>query len=240
MKVAVDQPDYLPWKGYFDLIHDVDLFVFYNDVQYTSRDWRSRNKIITRDGVKWLTVPVGARRSRLICDVRIEDRDWQKKHLETIRFGYARAPYYRKYIPFFEDVYLGRTWENLSDLDRYLTEQISREFLGIKTRFADSRDYPKTGAKHAKLLSLLDSLGNVDVYESGPAAKNYILPEDYKARGIGLAWKNYDGYPAYPQQSEFFIHQVSVIDVLFNTGEDASYYIWGWRKDSDIPSCITE
>ena len=81
---------------------------------------------------------------------------------------------------------------------------------------------------------------NVDVYESGPAAKNYILPEDYKARGIGLAWKNYDGYPAYPQQSEFFIHQVSVIDVLFNTGEDASYYIWGWRKDSDIPSCITE
>ena len=79
MRVAVDQPDYLPWKGYFDLIHDVDLFVFYNDVQYTSRDWRSRNKIITGDGEKWLTVPVGTKRSRLICDVKMEDRNWQKK-----------------------------------------------------------------------------------------------------------------------------------------------------------------
>lgn len=240
MRVAVDQPDYLPWKGYFDLIHDVDLFVFYNDVQYTSRDWRSRNKIITGDGEKWLTVPVGTKRSRLICDVKIEDRNWQKKHLETIRFAYARTPFYRKYIPFFEEVYLGRSWEYLFELDRYLTEQISREFLGIQTQFADSRDYPKAGAGHAKLLSLLDSLGEVDVYESGPAARAYILPEDYKAKGIGLAWKNYEGYPAYPQRSEIFTHHVSVIDLLFNTGGDAPYYIWGWREDRKVPSWTME
>ena len=104
MIVAVDQPNYLPWKGYFDLIHDVDLFVFYNDVQYTTRDWRSRNKIMTPNGIKWLSVPAGSNRNRMIYEVRLEDKSWQKKHLETIRFAYSKAPFFRKYFPFFEEV----------------------------------------------------------------------------------------------------------------------------------------
>lgn len=240
MIVAIDQPNYLPWKGYFDLIHDVDLFVFYNDVQYTSRDWRSRNRIVTPDGIKWLSVPAGSNRNRLICEVKLEDKSWQKKHLETIRFAYSNAPYFKKYFPFFEEVYLGKKWDYLFELDQFLIMKISREFLGIKTVFADSRDYPKEGAKHAKLLSLIDSIGGVDIYESGPAAKDYIISEDYEKRGIDLVWKNYAGYPEYPQLSGEFTHQVSVIDLLFNVGDEAPYYIWGWRRNSNIPAYTKE
>ena len=236
MIAAIDQPNYLPWKGYFDLIHDVDEFVFYNDVQYTAGDWRNRNRILTQDGQKWLTVPVGRHLSRLICEVKMPDRSWQKKHFETIRFAYRKAPYYRKYIGFFEEVYMKRSWDYLYELDQYLTVYIAREFLGITTKFTDSRDYPKSGAKHKKLLSLIESMGNVDVYESGPAAKNYIVSSDYADRGIKLVWKNYDGYPEYPQLSETFTHQVSIIDLLFNVGEEAPWYIWGWRENSSIPS----
>ena len=182
MIVAIDQPNYLPWKGYFDLIHDVDLFVFYNDVQYTTRDWRNRNKIITPNGEKWLSVPVGNNRNRLICEVKIEDTSWQKKHFETIKFAYNKTPFYKKYIDFFEYVYIDQKWDFLYQLDQYLTEKISTDFLNIKTKFADSRDYIKKGFKHEKLLSLIDSIKNVDVYESGPAAKDYIINEDYRKK----------------------------------------------------------
>ena len=235
MILAVDQPNYIPWKGYFDLIHDVDLFVFYNDVQYTTRDWRSRNKIITPNGEKWLTIPAGSKRDRMIYEVKLDDDSWQKNHLETIRFAYGKSPFFKKYYPFFENVYLGRRWDYLFELDQYLITEISREFLGIKTKFADSRDYPKTGAKHEKMLSLVKSVGDVEIYESGPAAKDYIIPDDYRKNGIKLAWKNYNGYPEYHQLSNSFTHQVSIIDLLFNVGDDSPYYIWGWREDSDEP-----
>ena len=94
MVVAVDQPNYIPWKGYFDLIHDVELFVFYNDVQYTVRDWRNRNKIITPNGEMWLSVPCGNDTHRLICEVEMSDREWQKKHYETLKFAYGRKPHF--------------------------------------------------------------------------------------------------------------------------------------------------
>ena len=232
MIVAVDQPNYIPWKGYFDLINDVDLFVFYNDVQYTVRDWRNRNKIITPNGEKWLSVPCGKDTSRLICEVRMTDHDWQKVHYETIKFAYGRCPYYEYVRPLLDDVYLEHEWEYLYELDMYLTERIAKDYLGIKTEFADSRDYETKGAKHERMLSLLDSIGT-DIYESGPAAKDYIIPADYEKANIELRWKSYDGYPEYPQQSDEFNHYVSIIDLLCNVGQDSWKYIWGWREGTD-------
>jgi len=230
--VAVDQPNYIPWKGYFDLIHDVDLFIFYNDVQYTIRDWRNRNKIITPNGEKWLTIPCGRDRNRLICDVVMQDETWQKEHYKTIRFAYGKSPFWYLYKDFIEDVYLNHSWKYLYEIDQYMIKIISKEYLGIKTEFADSRDYPKYGKKHMKLLSLLDTIAP-DVYESGPAAKGYIIPSDYAERGIEIVWKNYDGYPHYPQKSDTFNHNVSILDLLFNVGPDAPYYIWGWRNNKN-------
>ncbi len=238
MIVAIDQPNYIPWKGYFDLIHDVDLFIFYNDVQYTTRDWRNRNIIPTPNGMKWLSVPVGKETHRLICDVEMPDREWQRIHYETIRFAYGKAPYFKLYRDFFEDCYLGREWKHLYKLDMYLVTEISRQFLGITTEFADSRDYKTHGAKHEKLLSLLEDVGDVSMYISGPAAKDYIVPKDYASRNIELRWKNYDGYPEYTGQPGPFNHQVSILDLLFNTGPDAPYYIWGWREGTDIPPYV--
>ena len=228
-KVAVLQSNYIPWKGYFDIIHDVDLFIFYDDLQYKKNDWRNRNKILVNGRLQWLTIPVGTNEHRQILDVTMPDKSWQKKHWQTLCMAYGRASCFKKYEDFFFHVYMEKEWEYLYELNRYLIMTISHEFLGIKTEFADSRDYPTHGAKHEKLLSLVQAAG-ADVYISGPAAKDYIIAEDYEEAGIAIGWKDYSGYPAYPQMSETFAHQVSVLDLLFNTGEDAPCYIWGWRR----------
>ena len=239
MKVAVDQPNYIPWKGYFDLINDVDLFVFYSDVQYTVRDWRNRNKIITPNGEMWLSVPCGKDTRRLICEARMTDEEWQRKHYETLKFAYGRKPYFGWVKPLLDEVYLERRWEYLCDLDIFLTKRIARDYLNIKTEFADSRDYETRGVKHERMLSLLEEVG-ADIYESGPAAKAYIIPEDYTMRGIELRWKLYDGYPEYPQGDNGFNHNVSILDLLCNVGEEAPYYIWGWREGRDAGSWVKD
>jgi hypothetical protein len=171
--------------------------------------------------------------------VEIPDASWQNKHFEILRHTYARAPYFGKYRLFLEDVYLKRTWTSLLALDRYLIEQISREFLGIQTQFADSRDFATSGCKHERLLNLLSSIG-ATAYESGPAAKDYILPSDYATHGIALSWKSYDGYPVYPQGGGVFTHFVSILDLLFQVGDEAPFYIWGWREQTGTPSWVSQ
>lgn len=199
-KVAVLQSNYIPWKGYFDIIHDVDEFIFYDEVQFTVRDWRSRNKILVPQGELWLTVPVGADRNRAIIDVQIKDSSWQRKHFKTLEMAYHKAPYWKRYEDFLAFVYLEKTWTYLYELNRFLIEHISRDFLGITTKFTDSRDYPTHGVKHEKLLSLVKA-AQADLYLSEPAAKDYIVAEDYSAAGIRLVWKDYSNYPPYNQHS---------------------------------------
>lgn len=228
-KVAILQSNYLPWKGYFDIINDADLFVFYDEVQYTKNDWRNRNKIYTKNGLNWLTVPSGSDISKSITETKINKHFWQKKHLNTFQCVYSKSPFFHLYRKFFERVYLEYEWKNLSELNQYLIKYISHNFLGIKTEFADSRDFFSEGCKHEKLLSLVKSTGATE-YISGPAAKNYLVVADYIATGINVVWKDYSGYPEYSQQGSVFEHGVSIVDLLFNVGEDAPYYIWGWRN----------
>jgi len=228
MKVAVLQSNYIPWRGYFDIIHDVELFIFHDDLQYTKNDWRNRNKIVTEGGTKWLSIPVGTDEHRLILDVKMKDPSWQKKHFDMLKASYRKAPFFEKFEPFLEHVYLGKKWEYLYELDRYLIETVSREYLGIATKFADSRDFDFRGVKHEKLLTMLQSAG-ATTYVSGPAAKDYIRAEDYEKAGIELIWKDYSGYPDYPQQFGAGDYAVSILDLILNTGDEAPYYIWGWR-----------
>ena len=229
-RVAVLQSNYIPWKGYFDIIHDVDEFIFYDEVQFTSRDWRSRNKIIINSETKWLSIPTGSDRHRSILDVKMLEHKWQQKHYKSLKIAYSRTKFFCKYKNFLEYIYLEKEWNYLYELNRYLIEYISKKFLGIKTQFSDSRDYNTHGVKHEKLLSLVKS-AKADLYVSGPAAKDYIISEDYIKAGIELVWKDYSGYPEYHQTSKEFTHFVSIWDLLFNVGEDAPYYIWGWRDD---------
>ena len=227
-QVAIQQSNYLPWKGYFDIIHDVELFIFYDDVQYTVRDWRHRNKIKTAQGAQWLSVPAGDDRNRLVCNVTLSDSTWQAKHWRTLEQNYGKCPHFNRYRGFFEHVYLGEVWQKLSDLNQALIRHISREFLGIKTEFGDSRDFQADGKKLDRLLDLVTQAG-ATTYVSGPAARDYIEPARFADLGVELVWKDYSGYPEYPQRFPPFEHGVSIVDLLFNTGPEAPWYIWGWR-----------
>ncbi len=229
-KVAVIQSNYIPWKGYFDIIHDVDLFIFYDDVQFTKNDWRNRNKYKTKHGTKWISIPVGQDLNRLICEVEITDHTWQKQHYKMLTQTYAKARFTKDYLPFLEEVYLSREWSNLSELNQFLIREISQRFLGIKkTEFQDSREYSLSGAQLDRLIGLLKKVG-AEAYISGPAGKEYILEDRFKAEKIQLIYKDYTDYPEYDQIYPPFAHHVNIFDVLFHCGPRAEDYIWGHRK----------
>ncbi|MBT9494939.1 MAG: WbqC family protein [Paucibacter sp.] len=228
-KVVILQSNYIPWKGYFDLIHDADLFVFYDDLQFTKNDWRNRNKIKSPQGTQWLSIPVGTDKHRLICEVQLHDHSWQRIHWETIRQQYGKCKYFSKYQHFFEKIYLQTDWDNLSSLNQHLIKSIASEILGVTTKFSDSRIFELTGQKQDRLLDLVKKT-QANQYISGPAAKSYIAESEFDVLGVNLVWKDYTGYPEYSQKHPPFEHGVSILDLIFNEGPNSPWYIWGWRE----------
>ncbi len=228
MRIAVLQSNYIPWKGYFDIIHDVDEFIFYDDVQYTKNDWRNRNWIKTPAGGRWLTIPVGKDERRRICDVRLPSSEWARRHWSLLQASYEKAPYFQTYGAYFEQLYLGRQWISLSELNQAFVTGIAGDLLGIGTRFRQSTEFRLTRTKGERLLELLSQAG-ADVYVSGPAARSYISEADFAGIGVQVEWKDYGGYPEYPQLHPPFTHQVTILDLLFHLGPAAPDHIWGWR-----------
>ena len=228
-KVAIIQSNYIPWKGYFDIINDSDIFVFLDDVQYTKNDWRNRNKIKTPKGLSWLTIPSGSNLNRLINEVELKDNNWQKEHWAKITIHYKDSMYFNLYHDFFEDIYLKRKWSSLSELNQYIIKKISREILGINTEFVNSNELESDGKKQDKVLSLVSSVSG-SVYLSGPAAKDYNDDQLFKDKGIKLIYKDYSNYPEYEQFHPPFEHGVTILDLIFHKGPEAPYYIWGWRN----------
>lgn len=227
-RIAVLQSSYIPWKGYFDIIHDVDMFIFYDDVQFTYQDWRSRNRVIANGAPVWLTVPTGGNIKRLVNEVQLPDAGWQRKHWSTLRHAYTKARHFREQSQLIEELYVGTAWKSLSEMNQTFTRRIAKEVLGIQTEFRDSLEFDATGSKLDRLIDLLIKAGATH-YLSGPAARSYIDPQRFEDAGIQLEYKDYAGYPEYKQLSNDFEHAVSILDMLFNTGTDAPYYIWGWR-----------
>ena len=225
-KIAIIQPSYIPWRGYFDFIHEVDVFVFLDDVQHTARDWRNRNRIKTRDGkTLWLTVPILGGRNQLISNVLIDNtQQWQRKHLGALHHNYSKTPHFERYYEDLKNVY-DESSGSLSELDIALTRLISG-WLGIDTEFAVSSMLDVGGSKDHRLLQLVEKLEGTS-YLSGPAAKAYIQPDLWENAGIELEYKDYSGFPVYPQISEPFEGQVTILDLLFMKGPDAPDYIWG-------------
>lgn len=229
MKVAILQSNYIPWKGYFDIINCVDLFIFHDDLQYTKNDWRNRNKIKTSNGLKWLTVPCGTNENRLICEVEIKDSKWQKKHWQLIYQNYHKAPCYRQYKDFFKDFYLGHTWNNLSEMNQYLIKKISSDLLGLSTKFEDSRRYNLTRKKAERVLELLKKTKAAH-YLSGPAAKSYLCEKELQKYKIEIEWMDYSEYQTYKQFHPPFEHGVSIIDLIFHTGSEFREYMKSFTK----------
>jgi hypothetical protein len=220
--VAVCQSNYVPWKGYFDLIGLADEFILYDDVQYTRRDWRNRNKIKTPQGVQWLTIPVNVkgRFFQPIDETEISDPGWAQRHLASIRHSYRHTPYFRTYEPLFADLYEQcASLARLSEINYRFLAAICN-VLGIRTRLHWSRAFPKVGDKTERLIGLCRQVGATR-YLSGPAARAYIDETLFVQAGMDLAWMDYSGYPEYPQLFPPFDHAVSVLDLLFNTGPSA-------------------
>jgi hypothetical protein len=236
MKAAVIQSNYMPWRGYFDIMHDADVFVFYDDVQYTVNDWRNRNRVKTANGVVWLTIPVGDQNDRRICDVEIRDQGWCRRHWMTIEQSYHRAPGFARYGAFFRDVY-ARPWTSLSVLNQTTIKAIAG-LLGIRTQMLDSRDFNLQGKGSDRLLMLLQQIGATD-YISGPSAQAYLDAESYARHGIRVHWKDYSHYPEYPQLYGAYTPDLSIIDVLLNCGDRAPAYIWGHRNQAACRAALS-
>jgi hypothetical protein len=226
-KIAIVQSNYIPWKGYFDLIRRSDEFVLYDDAQYTKRDWRNRNRIKTPHGPIWLSIPVEVKGKYLqaIKDTRVSDASWNERHLKTIVANYARAPYYRHYREAVEELFLGCRTRLLSEINFRFLSRIC-EMLGITTRLSWSMDYTGMHApgKNERLLELCRQAGATE-YLSGPSARGYLDASLFEAAGMTLTFMDYTGYPEYPQLHPPFDHFVSILDLLFSTGPDALSYM---------------
>lgn len=224
-RVAIVQSNYIPWKGYFDLIAAVDEFILYDDMQFTRRDWRNRNQIKTCQGVQWLTVPVKVKGKfhQKIRETEIDGDAWAESHWRALTQNYSKAPYFHQVSEVLESVYMSPPPKLLSDLNRRLLEAIN-SFLGITTRLSNSWDYSLIEGKTERLVDLCRQAEATE-YISGPAAKGYLQEDLFDKAGIRLSWFSYDGYPEYQQLWGPFVHGVSIVDVLFNCGRDAARYM---------------
>jgi hypothetical protein len=222
-KIAISQSNYIPWKGYFDFINQVDEFVLYDEVQYTKRDWRNRNRIKTQNGLKWLTIPVFGSLKYTINEVKIANHNWNQTHWQTIRHMYGKAPHFETYADAIEQLYLEAKYQMLSDINYHFLTGIN-QLLGIETPLSWSTDYNSKGNKSKRLISICKK-ANADVYVTGPAAKAYLDIGLFKDEGIAIQWMDYNGYEEYPQLYGEFEHAVTILDLLFNTGTDARSYL---------------
>lgn len=229
-RVAILQSNYVPWKGYFGLIAAVDEFVFYEDVQYTSRDWRNRNRIQTPHGPQWLSIPVHGSLDRLLKDVQICDAGSGRAHWKRLLANYARADFFSPVAAWLEPHYRDAPWERLSVVNRSLVAAICR-YLGIGTRLSVSSDFDCAGERSQRLVSMCRQAG-ADVYVSGPAAKAYLDTAAFERAGIEVEWFDYPGYPEYPQLwHQPFVHELSILDLLFNCGPEARRHM---RADTAV------
>lgn len=224
-RVAILQSNYIPWKGYFDMVAAVDEFILYDDMQYTRRDWRNRNQIKTPQGVQWLTVPVVVKGRYLqkIRETEIDGTDWAGTHWKALVQNYSRAPHFPQIAQWLEPLYRDQSITHLSVLNRCFIEAICN-YLHIPTTIRTSADYTLAAGKTERLADLCMQAGASE-YISGPAARSYVDEGVFQRAGIRLSWFNYAGYPEYPQLWGAFTHGVSILDLLFNCGPDARRYM---------------
>ena len=197
-KIAILQSNYIPWKGYFDMIAAVDEFMLYDDMQYTRRDWRNRNQIKTQQGVQWLTVPVQVKGKyhQKIRETAIDGSDWAVGHWKALAQNYRRAPCFDEVAAWLEPLYI-ESYTHISQLNRRFIEAICH-FLGIKTVISNSWDYTLLDGKTERLADLCRQAGGTE-YISGPSAKDYVEERIFADMGITLTWFDYTGYPEYTQ-----------------------------------------
>lgn len=229
--IVITQSNYIPWRGYFDMLRSADEVILLDSVQFTRRDWRNRNQIKTPQGTAWLTIPVEVkgRYAQPIDETRIADGGWADAHLRTIELNYARAAHFGATAAWFSDLLRNAAAEPLLTKvnERLLRELFQRLGIGVPIlRCTDVLDKAALAAMNSteRLVALARERG-ASHYITGPAARAYLDLGQFSAAGIEIEWMAYEGYPEYPQLWGAFEPRVSIVDLLFNTGADAPKYL---------------
>jgi hypothetical protein len=220
-KVVVLQSNYIPWKGYFELIHNSDVFCFYDEVQYTKNDWRNRNKILGPNGLFWITVPVEKQAvNGKISEAKITNFLWQEKHFKTIEQTYSKAINKDEVLGLLAPIYIDKKWEYISQLNQELIISIA-QYMGINTEFENSANFDLEGDRVNRLINLIKQLGG-DSYISGPAAKDYLTEYEglFQSNNIALTYKKYGPYLGYDNKKKEFEDYVSILDLLMNVQKE--------------------
>jgi hypothetical protein len=216
-------------------MHDADELILFDDRQYTRQDWRNRNQVKAENGPQWLTIPVIGKFGQRIDETVIADRGWASGHWNRLVQLYRRTPHFKAYAEQIEALYsFAAKEQRLSFVNRLFLEGVGN-LLGLNTRLRWSSEFPIVEGKTEALVALCRTTGATR-YVSGPAARGYIAKDIFEQAGVDLSFKSYDGYPEYPQQYPPFAHGVTVLDLLFNAGPSAPWYIWGWREGSRVSS----
>ncbi len=224
MRVGVIQSNYLPWRGYFDFIASVDLFVIYDDVQYTKNDWRNRNRIrVGENKTKWISVPVRpGKLSKLINETRIDgSQNWISNHSNAFQENYRHAPHLPMAMALMSDC-LSLKSDFLSQVNEYGIRRIC-DFFKIQTEIVRSEKFKLTGDRQTRLLNLLKTVG-ANVYLSGPSANAYLDKNLFAKNDMTLEYKSYD-YKPYPQIHGGFESSVTVLDLIANLGSESTTYL---------------
>jgi hypothetical protein len=224
MKVVINQSNYIPWKGYFDLISNADLFIFLDNVQYTKNDWRNRNKIITDKGLEWLTIPINNSIKENINEKFFINNKWKTKHYKTIYQNYCHAPFFKEYEFLLDYLYVDSIHDNLSNYNINSTIFIAQEILNIKTDFMVFKSDKKYDDPNDRLVDILLSV-NAEKYITGPAAKSYLNEEILKKNRIAIEYFEYGPYKTYNQKKPGFVDNVSILDTIFACGPNTLEYI---------------
>lgn len=224
-RIAILQSNYIPWKGYFDLIRNVDEFIILDDVQFTKNDWRNRNKIKTRTGLEWLTIPVRQEKlDQSISRTQTLDGRWADKHWRSLIHSYGRSPYFSRYAETIEAAYAeGSHLRSLSAINLLFIKLICG-LLDINTVINTCSAYVMLGNRVDRLVNICKQ-ASANEYLSGPAARDYIDESMFQNADISIKWADYTQYLEYPQMFPPFQHQVTIFDLLFNTGPHAQTYL---------------
>ncbi|HEX8949593.1 MAG TPA: WbqC family protein [Dissulfurispiraceae bacterium] len=221
VRIGILQPGYLPWLGFFEQVYRSDVFVIYDDVQYDKEGWRNRNRIKSANGIQWLTVPVHVKfKDRpLVHEVRIDNKtNWRKKHLLSLKTSYAKAPFFANYIGVFEEAY-SMEWERLADLDmHFIMKLLGLLGMGGK-KIVRSSALGVSGDRFERLVSIC-KMFRADVFYEGAAGREYLDGAYFEAQGIKIEYQDYK-HPVYRQLHGEFIPYLSVVDLLFNQGEES-------------------
>lgn len=221
-RVAISQSNYIPWRGFFDLIRSVDEFVIYDEVQFTRRDWRNRNRIKAPNGPQWLTIPVQSKGNyhANVSEIKVDGDEWREKHWKAIELAYSKADWFTSEKSWLMGLFERASFSGLSEINKHFLVAFM-EKLEIATSLRNSSDFVLAKDRNERLLNICIELGATH-YVSGPAAKDYLDESLFNANGISVEWFDYEGYVPYSQLWGNFIEGLSIVDLVMNNGSNSA------------------